>query len=643
MEWFIWRCVSSIQVNLARWLWLTIFVSSIKISESNFEFLQQPVSQTVQEGGQVTFNCGVSTHRKISYQWQHNNRTIRTDRQPRFTIRSDGSLRITNADLDDSGIYQCTAVAKAKRSQAVRKKAKSRPATLVVEGMCDKAEIVTRPAHTTKFAIGTEFSLGCRCRSSSRGLVRWIKNGDTVSQVRGHLSLDNIWLNINGSSFADSGNYTCYVTIDKLGTAKSEKLEIWVGKKPQIIVPPPYRSSAVIGLEMHLHCLATGTPPPVVRWYYIGPVWSEHVKNSIHNGSAYRVHNNGTLVIGSITEKNVGFYECAASNVIGTATKKAGIYLPVKFLTKPQNTTVVIGKSAFLHCNATGSPEPVVSWRKEEGERDEKRFKQLKNGTLLIRDARMSDAGQYLCIAANQLDLKETKVTLRVVESEVIRLSPSHKYSIEAFLGGRRKITCEFHGRPPIKVRWYMVGKKPLPARIEQHGSSLIIQKVALSDAGQYFCHGYNVFSSLTAYVNVSVYDPLRFVQTPKNQTAFIGESVWFHCAATGSPKPKVTWLKHDQGGRPLDAEKYKVFKNGSLVIKNVGSGDSGRYFCIAATRVDLRQKTVHLVVKERPTQAQTGPIPVAASNSAPMSYSFVVTAAVVFLTVIIARGNFRW
>lgn len=82
---------------------------------------------------------------------------------------------------------------------------------------------------------------------------------------------------------------------------------------------------------MHLHCLATGTPPPVVRWYYIGPVWSEHVKNSIHNGSAYRVHNNGTLVIGSITEKNVGFYECAASNVIGTATKKAGIYLPGKF------------------------------------------------------------------------------------------------------------------------------------------------------------------------------------------------------------------------------------------------------------------------------------------------------------------------
>lgn len=110
-------------------------------------------------------------------------------------------------------------------------------------------------------------------------------------------------------------------------------------------------------------------------------------------------------------------------------------------------------------------------------------------------------------------------------------------------------------------------------------------------------CGEMHNYTSLTPYMFFST-DPLRFVQTPKDQTAIIGQSVWFHCAATGSPKPKVTWLKHDQGGRPLDAEKYKVFKNGSLKITDVRSGDSGRYFCIAATRVDLRQKTVHLWVK---------------------------------------------
>lgn len=93
--------------------------------------------------------------------------------------------------------------------------------------MCSEASITTHPAHTKKFTTGTDLSLRCRCRSSSTGTVRWIKNGVTFSPANGHVAMDHKKLNINSTTFADSGNYTCYVTIDKLGTAKSEKLEIW--------------------------------------------------------------------------------------------------------------------------------------------------------------------------------------------------------------------------------------------------------------------------------------------------------------------------------------------------------------------------------------------------------------------------------
>lgn len=88
----------------------------------------------------------------------------------------------------------------------------------------------------------------------------------------------------------------------------------------------------------------------------------------------------------------------------------------------------------------------------------------------------------------------------------------------------------------------------------------------------------------------------------PSNKTAFVGDSVWFHCVAIGSPKPRITWLKHDQGGRPLNEEKYKAHANGSLNIRDVQLSDRGRYFCIAATNVDLKQKTVHLEVKGKST-----------------------------------------
>lgn len=91
-------------------------------------------------------------------------------------------------------------------------------------------------------------------------------------------------------------------------------------------------------------------------------------------------------------------------------------------------------------------------------------------------------------------------------ESDIIKLSHSHKHSIEAFLGARRKITCDFHGSPPIKVTWTKKGSDKLPSRVEHHETSLLIKKVALSDAGQYICNASNAFSSGTTYVNVSVY-----------------------------------------------------------------------------------------------------------------------------------------
>ena len=101
-------------------------------------------------------------------------------------------------------------------------------------GMCSEATITTRPAHGKKFAIGTILSLRCRCPSSSPGTTRWIKNGVTVSATSGRITVDQRKLNINSTSFADSGNYTCYVTVAELGTAKSETVEIW-GKKAYML------------------------------------------------------------------------------------------------------------------------------------------------------------------------------------------------------------------------------------------------------------------------------------------------------------------------------------------------------------------------------------------------------------------------
>jgi len=74
-----------------------------------------------------------------------------------------------------------------------------------------------------------------------------------------------------------------------------------------------------------------------------------------------------------------------------------------------------MGKTAVLRCNASGVPQPKIDWMKIHGRIDKKRTRQLANGNLFIRDALMSDAGQYACIATTLEELKEIKVTLEVV------------------------------------------------------------------------------------------------------------------------------------------------------------------------------------------------------------------------------------
>ena len=104
-----------------------------------------------------------------------------------------------------------------------------------------------------------------------------------------------------------------------------------VGNKPQILVHPPDHLHAHKGQTVLLDCLATGIPTPVIYWYYVGPVWSQHVKHSIRNNSKYSIYSNGSLVIKILQAKDMGVYECEARNVMGSASKQFKIYTPSKF------------------------------------------------------------------------------------------------------------------------------------------------------------------------------------------------------------------------------------------------------------------------------------------------------------------------
>ena len=117
------------------------------------------------------------------------------------------------------------------------------------------------------------------------------------------------------------------------------------------------------------------------------------------------------------------------------------IVLAVNFITTPRNTTAAVGKSTVLRCNATGLATSEISWGRERRKLDKKRFRQLANGNLHIRDIKMTDAGQYFCIAANIHDLKEVKVTLRVIGKRFVCTTVFRKLMTSFALCKRKSMT----------------------------------------------------------------------------------------------------------------------------------------------------------------------------------------------------------
>jgi neogenin len=148
---------------------------------------------------------------------------------------------------------------------------------------------------------------------------------------------------------------------------------------------------------------------------------------------------------------------------------------------------------------------------------------------------------------------------------------------------------------------------------------TLIIEETETSDAGVYGClvglaseeirpkftYRINVDTDLVRAVEPS---PPSFLAKPASivKTASM-TSVTLDCAASGVPKPTITWLKE---GSTIDLEKsgsrFSLLGTGSLKIDKVQEKDSGTFFCRAENAEDSIDASVTLEVQVPPRFLQT-------------------------------------
>ncbi|XP_019493806.1 PREDICTED: striated muscle preferentially expressed protein kinase isoform X2 [Hipposideros armiger] len=235
-----------------------------------------------------------------------------------------------------------------------------------------------------------------------------------------------------------------------------------------------------------------------------------------------------------------------------------------------QNAVVAPGADVLLKCIITANPPPQVSWQKDgsvlysdghlliraEGERH----------TLLLREARVADAGNYTATATNELGQASCAATLAVRPGGSTSPFSSPITSDEEYLSPPEEFPEPGETWPQIPTM------KPSPS-----------QNRRSSDTG----------SKAPPTFKVSLMD----------QSVREGQDVTMSIRVQGEPKPVVSWLRNRQPVRP-DQRRFAEEAEGGLCrlrILAAERGDAGFYTCKAVNEYGARQCEARLEVRAHP------------------------------------------
>ena len=88
----------------------------------------------------------------------------------------------------------------------------------------------------------------------------------------------------------------------------------------------------------------------------------------------------------------------------------------------PQNVEVREGNNVTLSCNATGNPEPTISWTKDGSpiNSNSRNSFSADNKQLTITNVNRTDSGEYRCVASNSVGKKTSNAATVDVKCKYI-------------------------------------------------------------------------------------------------------------------------------------------------------------------------------------------------------------------------------
>nr|ACU09501.1 hemolin [Galleria mellonella] len=351
-------------------------------------------------------------------------------------------------------------------------------------------------------------------KNSQKVSYKWTKNGQpldlkanpNIVQRQGEGSL--VFINPGQN---DQGVYQCFAETPQ-GIASTRPINV---KTTFLEVPKaePVHHKPVEGRPYKLDCPKPNAyPEPTITWrsqLATDPSISDDVRDK-----RITVGPDGALYIANVTEKEVSdrfVYVCLgkspavrdevplAKHFIDSLTEdkqKKDNEVVEQYLTK--ELTAKVGEQIYLYCIYGGNPLAHPDWFRDGKDINNEpnsritRYNRSAGKRLLIREVLPEDAGEYMCVANNEVGkVKKHTMKLSVISAPIFKKKPEQQMNVRE--GQDVTIPCEITAIPPATTSWTYNAAPIGKDRMTVTNTGLTIKKVQKTDSGYYGCSAKNV------------------------------------------------------------------------------------------------------------------------------------------------------
>nr|XP_055041763.1 hemicentin-1 isoform X2 [Misgurnus anguillicaudatus] len=450
---------------------------------------------------------------------------------------------------------------------------------------------VSMPTHTPGYYL-QKGAINCYVDSLIPYTLRFTREGLRLGVDQLFRESTNASWEIAEVTLKDEGFYEC-IAISTAGTGRAQTFLDVSEPPPGITVP--YNVTSSPGANVVLTCLVASTVSFNLTWQ------RGNVNARLDN--RMRVTTNLSLEILRVKPDDAGWYTCIAANEGGVSSSH--VYLSVQeppvVTVDPRNQTFRTGQEVWIRCSAKGYPSPMIVWTHNDiFIMGSSRHRMTPDGTLVIRNMGVKDAGTYGCLASNVAGTDTQTAIVSYIESPQVTVPHTE---LVIGLGQTVVMECRVTGVPHPDVIWYKGDVQLRPSAffsMDPQRGTLSVQQTQDKHAGQYTCVAVNSAGSAQGYITLDVGSAPQFTRKPSDLSADIGANITLPCHAQGHPEPQLSWRREDNvplfsQHRGHSSVTQKI--DGHLFITNLWVEDEGTYVCEAQNQFGKIQTKAKITV----------------------------------------------